>query len=510
MSPAIPDVRPSGPVRLVLPISLLLCACALYNFDLGTDTIVRADEGANLYAAWRVSTGERLYRDVRFGQAPLPAQLGAALFRRTGPDALAAKRMSVAFSLLGAFFAYLLAEAAFGRGAAVLALALLLTDGCWHSMSWRFTPETYVLCFYLASLYFFARAFLAQQNRILWFVAGLLGGLSACAGLIGAFALGGAAIFGCYQLARPAGLVRSRLQLLDGLLLFAAGAATAALLFVAPLAGSLDRFVVSNVRALLRAFHEYPVDELPAGLFRDPFSGASHPAHVALVMLGLLGLLSRPGKPDSLRTLLVCHVTQALVFLGMAFDTQARQLVFVLPILAIFAAEQLAAMTRDPGEMRSLGKAAAVAMLGLAIFDFRATAPHDGRAELTRLVKAAAAGDARIVADDLGLAFLAARKALAPPEPPTGGKLPIGPMLKFLERERPPVVVLRKLGGSWEAPRILESVDDPGGLLRHLGSKYRPIAGPGSAFDGSEVYVSAASSIPSSFKLTTEVAPTTR
>jgi hypothetical protein len=84
------------------------------------------DSGRELETPWRLSTGQRLYRDVRFYHGPLAPYLAAAIDRVTGPSLPAQIGLAAAIALANLETLRRLARRLLSPGRAALATALIV------------------------------------------------------------------------------------------------------------------------------------------------------------------------------------------------------------------------------------------------------------------------------------------------------------------------------------------------------------------------------------------------
>ncbi|MBI4872525.1 MAG: glycosyltransferase family 39 protein [Candidatus Riflebacteria bacterium] len=469
------------PGRLLAPVLLLVAAWFLYTSNLGPTTLVGDDEGMNLYPAWRAAMGERLYRDVAFDHTPVAIQLGALLFRWTGPSALAAKKMTVAFGLIGAFFAFLLAETFWGRNRALLALALLVSDSYWHFFSWFFTSDAYFLCFYVASVYMAAKAWQGGGRPLLWLTAGILGAVSVFAKLFGVFAFGGTFLFLLVVAVKPGNDTSRRERALHGAGWMLTGAAATTVLLLAPMMSYLDSFLALCVGHHRKSFQELHPLWVYYAFFNVGWFSETPIAHRLLLFLGVLGLFRgiRDEATDG-RVLLACHLVQALAFLPAHLEFYARHLLFTLPFLAIFAAELLAALSAQRHDARRVAVGLGALAFASALFSFSSDLPRYERAAVVEFVRQATEPDDSILAEHWEIPFLAGRRNTPLGEVPAGGgkpekgifRLEAATIISAIEKDEPKLVLLLESPRKGEDCHFKGQLANESGLRRHLESAY--------------------------------------
>ncbi|MBI3890168.1 MAG: glycosyltransferase family 39 protein, partial [Candidatus Wallbacteria bacterium] len=426
-----------SPARLIAPMLVLLMAWQLYTAGLSNRVLVGDDEGEFTYAAWRQSLGERVYRDVAFDAAPVPVYLGALAYQVAGATHLVTKKLTVVFALLAALFSYLLAERLMGRETALLATALLVTNAYWHFFNWFFTADAYYICFHLASLYFFVCAWQEPERRGPWLMSGVLGSIGFFSKFFGVFAFGGSFLFLAVELLGRRGeegdAAPDPATIARGVAWMLAGAVAAALFFLLPMWGYLDRFY-----ALCVLHHRKAVPTLAPGwifyAFFDVLWFAPTPiAHKLLVFLGLLGLFGAASRPARGRMLLACHAVQALVFLVVKMELYARHLLFLVPLLSILAADQLVALASEKGEARRLARWLTGWILVTALLGFSSDLPGYKHWKLVELVQKLVPPEGTVLAEHGEIAFLAQRRNVPLRDVPASGSDPASPRMDARE-----------------------------------------------------------------------------
>jgi 4-amino-4-deoxy-L-arabinose transferase-like glycosyltransferase len=181
----------------LIAIAILVLGLAFYLYRIG-EWFMHDDEGGYSYAAWRISEGEVPYRDFLTPQLPLFLYWGGTVVRLFGPSMLALRYVTVATTLLAAFFVYLTAKQVFGCRVALLCLPLFLVQKDIYFIARFFRPEAYMLLFAAMAMYVFVRSYEGHRRWGL-FLSGALLGLAMLCKLFAALAFGGCILFLLYQ-----------------------------------------------------------------------------------------------------------------------------------------------------------------------------------------------------------------------------------------------------------------------------------------------------------------------
>ncbi|MBI2942829.1 MAG: glycosyltransferase family 39 protein [Candidatus Wallbacteria bacterium] len=467
------------PARLVGVLALLVAAWYLYTFNLTPGVLVGDDEGEFTYAAWRQSLGERVYRDVAFDAAPVPIYLGAMAYKWAGATHLTTKRLTIAFSLLAGMFTYLLGERLFGRPTGLLAAALTLSNAYWHFFSWFFTADAFYICFYVASVYFFACAWQNPERRGAWLMAGALGAISFFSKFFGLFAFGGAFLFAAHRLATDERHELDRRAILAGLGWMAAAGIAVGLFFIAPMSDYLDRFLALTVEHHSKAVPTLSPFFVFYAFFAVLWFEPTPLAHRLLLFMGVLGLTGRGRQALPLRALLVWHSVQALVFLVVKMELYARHLLYLVPFLSILAADQLATMASERGEARRASVWLGSWILLTALVGFSSELPTYKHQKLVELVQRLVPPGGTVLAEHGEIAFLAQRRNVPLRDVPASGTNPAAPridareIVEAIRMEQPEVaLVMKRTRDRSEDNHFLGQIKDEHLLMEHLQSTY--------------------------------------
>lgn len=332
-----------------------------------TGDLVNDDEETYLYDAWRVSLGETPYADFLVVQTPLSFYLAAALFKIFGPSVWWARALSYAFVLGAAGLIFLASRRffKFDRAVALAGAAVFLFSKHVYFLGRLFMPDTAMVFFATAALYFGLKAETVaeprQRGRFVFFF-GALTGFAALAKLNAILVFIGYVIF-CLVLAlRKRGIRRAAVE---RLIFSTAGClASFGLLF-----GLMIMFVPPTLGATL-GVHAAKLKiagsaAVLAWIGRLAQVVGNH--NYGLIPVALFGIGTHPPTRDTKRLLLLILTLMTLgqVFLPVAFFP--RYVVFALVPLAFFFEDGLVALLAlKKGRAFALAAAGALVLLCLA------------------------------------------------------------------------------------------------------------------------------------------------
>jgi 4-amino-4-deoxy-L-arabinose transferase-like glycosyltransferase len=214
-------------LNILIPAVLIALVLFMGFYNLGGDRM-NDDEGAYLYASWRVSLGEVPYQDFFVVQMPLSFYVTAGLFKLFGPEVWWARAASLFLILGTGFLIYRASTKFFGferRLSMAMAGIFLLTKHIYF-LGRKFMPDAYMLFFCAAALYFALKAetqLPPKKDRVALFLFGLFSGLAALSKFNGILLVVGYLIYLIYLFARkidrPQAVVGRALIVLAGFLL---------------------------------------------------------------------------------------------------------------------------------------------------------------------------------------------------------------------------------------------------------------------------------------------------
>jgi hypothetical protein len=174
-----PSIRTAigGAPLLILVGAVLAAVCVL---PLGQAVELGADEGFELAKAFLRYQGFRLYSEIWSDQPPLLTECLNALFRAAGPSILAARILTVAFSVTLLLTLYDAVRGRSGRWAAWSAVVLLLSAPLFLSLSVSVMQEMPAFALGMASLWALVRW--SEKRRLFYLI--LSGALLAAALMI--------------------------------------------------------------------------------------------------------------------------------------------------------------------------------------------------------------------------------------------------------------------------------------------------------------------------------------
>jgi 4-amino-4-deoxy-L-arabinose transferase-like glycosyltransferase len=214
-------------LNILIPAVLIALVLFMGFYNLGGDRM-NDDEGAYLYASWRVSLGEVPYQDFFVVQMPLSFYVTAGLFKLFGPEVWWARAASLLLILGTGFLIYGASTKFFGferRLSMAMAGIFLLTKHI-YSLGRIFMPDAYTIFFCAAALYFALKSEIQlppKKDRVALFLFGLFSGLAALSKFNGILLVAGYLLYLIYLFARkmdrPQAVVFRALIVLAGFLL---------------------------------------------------------------------------------------------------------------------------------------------------------------------------------------------------------------------------------------------------------------------------------------------------
>jgi 4-amino-4-deoxy-L-arabinose transferase-like glycosyltransferase len=193
-------------LNILIPAVLIVIVLFMGFYNLGGDRM-NDDEGAYLYASWRVSLGEVPYRDFFVVQMPLSFYLTAGLFKLFGPDVWWARAASFLL-ILGTGFLICAASIkffGFGRNLSLAMAGLFLLTKHIYFLGRIFMPDSSMIFFCAAALYFALKAedlATSKKRNCDLFFFGIFSGLAVLAKFNGVLLIAGYLLYLIYLLAR--------------------------------------------------------------------------------------------------------------------------------------------------------------------------------------------------------------------------------------------------------------------------------------------------------------------
>lgn len=396
--------------NILIPAVLIALVLFMGFYNLGGDRM-NDDEGAYLYASWRVSLGEIPYRDFFVVQMPLSFYVTAGLFRLFGPEVWWARAASLLLILGTGFLIYRASTEFFGferRLSMAMAGIFLLTKHIYF-LGRIFMPDAYMLFFCAAALYFALKAETlppTKEQRSPLFLFGLFSGLAALSKFNGILLVIGYLLYLIYLFARkkerPQAVVVRAFIVLAGFLL------SFGLIYCLMLI-----FVPGTYHA---TFGYHLVKESAAASFAvlpflrlGQFIG-NH--NYGLIPVALVGIFFGPVLKERKRSLLLFI---ALAFLSLAFVPGKfflRYIVFTLVPLTFFFGDGL----RIIGSKKTLRLIAFPAVIALVLLSLGPTfnleklhAYDTGTRALASYIRNETRPGDYVFGDDPGINFYAAR-----------------------------------------------------------------------------------------------------
>jgi 4-amino-4-deoxy-L-arabinose transferase-like glycosyltransferase len=193
-------------LNILLPAALIALVLFMGLYNLGGD-LMNDDEGTYLYASWRVSLGEVPYRDFIVVQMPLSIYLTAGLFRLFGPEVWWARAASFLLILGTGFLIYGASIKFFGfsRNLSLAVAGLFLLTKHIYFLERIFMPDSYMIFFCAAALYFALKAedpATGKKQNCDLFLFGIFSGLAVLAKFNGILLIAGYLLYLIYLFAR--------------------------------------------------------------------------------------------------------------------------------------------------------------------------------------------------------------------------------------------------------------------------------------------------------------------
>jgi 4-amino-4-deoxy-L-arabinose transferase-like glycosyltransferase len=321
-------------LNVLIPAVLIAFVLFMGFYNLGGDRM-NDDEGAYLYASWRVGLGEVPYQDFFVVQMPLSFYVTAGLFKLFGPEVWWARAASFLLILGTGFLIYGASIKFFGfsRNLSLAVAGLFLLTKHIYFLGRIFMPDSYMIFLCSAGLYFALkaehRAPVIKQKWAL-FLFGIFSGLAVLAKFNGILLFGGYLLYSIYLLARK--MERPR-DILQKILVSSAGF----LLTFGLIYGLLLIFVPGTYQATL-GYH-LAKENAAAGIAALPFLRlgqfvGNH--NYGLIPIALIGIFFGTVFKERKRSLLLFTT---VAFLSTAFvpgKFYLRYIVFALVPLTFF------------------------------------------------------------------------------------------------------------------------------------------------------------------------------
>jgi 4-amino-4-deoxy-L-arabinose transferase-like glycosyltransferase len=395
----------------ILVLAVLIALVLFMGFyNLGGDRM-NDDEGAYLYASWRISLGEVPYQDFFVVQMPLSFYVTAGLFKLFGPEVWWARIASLLLILGTGFLIYRASTKFFGferRLSMAMAGIFLLTKHIYF-LGRIFMPDAYMLFFCAAALYFALKAETlapTKEQRFPLFFFGLFSGLAALSKFNGILLVAGYLLYLIYLFARkmdrPQAVVVRALIVLAGFLL------SFGLIYCLMLI-----FVPGTYQATF-GYHLVK-EKAAAALAALPFLRlgqfiGSH--NYGLIPVALIGIIFGASLKEKKRSLLV-FVTLAFLFLafvpGKFFP---RYIVFALVPLTFFFGDGIR-LIGSQKRLRFFVFLAVLALICLSLgptFNLKKLSAYDkGTRALASIVRDETMPGDYVFGDDPGINFYAQR-----------------------------------------------------------------------------------------------------
>lgn len=404
--------------------AVALVALAVFYARHLTDWLVGDDEGSYLYAAWRLSLGERPYRDFLTPQLPAFLLPGGWLMAVTGPSVAAARRLAVGLTLLCGVATWATARRLFGAATAAIALVACLLMPDVFAVGRVYRPEPFMLAAQALAVAAFARGAVPRPGREDppargWLaLSGALFGVATLAKLFGPWPLGGLLLWLAVdgrRRRRPAGaILRDALAaLVPALAVTAAGLAA-----IGAYSGSLATLFEATIGHHLRQGASKPLGQVVAegvGLFGLFVRDDGRALVAAVALAAAWDAWRRPGREAGL---FAWQLVSALAFFALARDRYPRHLVYLAPALAVLFAVGVVRLHAGARRAADGGLRAALAValsLGLIASwrlidrDVIAARAEDGTTRLADVIGALTAPDEIVLSDYSEINFYARR-----------------------------------------------------------------------------------------------------
>jgi hypothetical protein len=316
----------------LLAIVLLVLGLVLYLYRIDA-WFMHDDEGGYSYAVWRISQGEKPYRDFLTPQLPVFLYLGALVVKLFGPSALALRYATILTTLLAGFCVYLLAKRLFGYRVALFSLLLFLVHRDIYFIARFFRPEAYMLLFALMGMYVFILSYQRRRYKGM-FLAGALMGLAMLCKLFAALPFGGCVLFLLYEWFRS----RDRTLLAQVIAAGAGFLATAGTVSVAYQLWSPVFLIAVFEHHVMQGAQLSKLQVIIKGL---EFYWSYMKGNPVFLLLALLGGVLSLRAPRKVSAFFALQLPTATAFLILSRDLSDRHLVYLVPALAILAASVL-------------------------------------------------------------------------------------------------------------------------------------------------------------------------
>ena len=164
---------------LILILSVLVCIfiIRINKYSIGVD------EGDYIYESWRISEGDVLYRGLPSSQTPLSMFIVSLFFRFFGASLLVARLISACMILFSCVMIFMVLERYYSTSAALVGTILFGTNRWVVWAATHFTPYSFMIFFYLCSLFFFLIA--REKNQLkLYYLSGIFLGFASLSKLL--------------------------------------------------------------------------------------------------------------------------------------------------------------------------------------------------------------------------------------------------------------------------------------------------------------------------------------
>ncbi len=397
-------------INILIPIALTALVLFMGFYNLGGDRM-NDDEGAYLYASWRVSLGEIPYRDFFIVQMPLSFYMAGGLFRLFGPEVWWARAASFLLVIGAGFLIYAAAIRffGFGRNLSLAMAGLFVLTKHIYFLGRIFMPDVLMLFFCTAGLYYALKAEHggpAREQKPALFLFGIFSGLASLAKFNGILLLAGYGLYSVYLLVRA--MERPR-DIFQKCLVTSAGF----LLSFGIIYGLMLIFVPGTYQATL-GYH-VAKEQAASGFASLPFLRlgqfiGNH--NYALIPVALLGVLFGSVFSDKKRSLLLFAT---IAFLSLAFIPGTfflRYVVFALIPMTFFFGDGIR-LIKARKKLRAYAFPALVALILLSLgptFNLKKLRTFDnGTRSLASYVRDETAPGDYVFGDDPGINFYAQR-----------------------------------------------------------------------------------------------------